>query len=769
MNQDFQQRLLEWANLRDKLWESIQQQVKELEEILLQFEPFDIIANVALMNALIDPETYKEYAHEGNDAYTEYITLLYLTKPYDTYPERQMEVIPGQILQEIQERVRKLFTYTILYYALEGVGELEERERLIKALRFSTLSRSFLVRYPAYQHHLVDMLRELFTPLEDELEHTLGFSIENALAIAEGISSLINKRLLERRNEAKKAEKRLMKAVKKYRQKKRHEEDIPLEMLESLANMRPSLAAQKIKNMMTAWEFFALGETFSFAPRDLARETGVALDKVKAFLGKMSLEFGEVEDRYRLPVPTHPLMKRPLIKQGERYFCPVPNLVFWSLRPAIEAYLNPDSQEAINKDIKLWKRYDEIRSKYVEDKAIQYLSEALQHAQVYQRLKYRVIENGQMKEYELDGLLILDSALFLVEAKGGSISMPTLRGAPERMIKDIKKLIAEPYLQVLRAKRYIQETDKPVFYLADETSIQIQKSTINRFFLISVTLEPMDAYVTNLYQLKELGLFEEGDLPWAVSLTDLRVISELVEYPCQFVHYLLRRQKLNELGKIQAFDELDLFSHYLQEGLLFDKVFKEEDPPDSIFLTSYTTMLDDYYLYITGQRKTPAPKPTQFMPEVMREIIAELESNHPSGYLDIACALLDMGENARRFFANNVTKLRRRTLEDGDFHDFSFIFSESRLGFTYMFAPSEQAKELEKRLQMYCNLKKYQTKSDFWFGLGCIADAPGWAHIGVVLEEPWKYDEELEELVKNLPSSNSDQHRFMPYLQEVDK
>ena len=70
-------------------------------------------------------------------------------------------------------------------------------------------------------------------------------------------------------------------------------------------------------------------------------------------------------------------------------------------------------------------------------------AEALKHAEVYRSLVYHVFEEGVLKEVELDGLLMLDSALFLVEAKAGSLSPPARRGARKRMVGDIKELVEQ--------------------------------------------------------------------------------------------------------------------------------------------------------------------------------------------------------------------------------------------------------------------------------------------------------------------------------------
>src|SRR5438045_266480 len=102
----YQAMLRDLARSRIEIWVSLEQQVQELEDILAQYNPLDVIGNILYANAVFDAETYKEYAHEGSDAYIEYVTLLLLTKPYDTYAERTLAPIPTN---DIQQRIRAIF------------------------------------------------------------------------------------------------------------------------------------------------------------------------------------------------------------------------------------------------------------------------------------------------------------------------------------------------------------------------------------------------------------------------------------------------------------------------------------------------------------------------------------------------------------------------------------------------------------------------------------------------------------------------------------
>ena len=616
----YQTMLRNLARSRSEIWASLEQQVQDLEDILAQHNPLDVIGNILFANAVFDAETYKEDAHEGSDAYIEYVTLLLLTKPFDIYPERTLEPVP---VGDIQQKIISIFETMRQFLMVKDIDpeRVGPPSSLIQ-LQTRIVTESIFVRYPSYHHHLLDILIDLFTPLQTELENVLGCTIQDALVLIEGMEAIMGRRLDERRAKARQSEKEIKAKVKRYRikQHKRRgrkldqvsEEDI---MYQKWGQLRPKEAAERIQNMVILWLFYAIGETISFTPQELAEETQIKVEKVQLFLDRLSLAFGEVNPHYyRLPAATHPLMLKPFVRHADHFLRPVKDLTYWSLRPAIEALLKPNNTGAGERNQTLWARYDEIRADYVEKKALEYLRNALHPEQAYQNLKYWVTEQGERKEAELDGLLVIDTAWFLVEAKAGSVTQPARRGAAASLQTDLQKLVGDSYSQALRAKKYIQEMDLPTFSLSDGSTVQVPKERIDRVFLVSVTLDALDAFVTNISQYPEFGFFEEHDFPWAVSLTDLRVISELVEFPSQFIHYLTRRLRINELGRVQAFDELDWFGTYLQDGLYFEDMLEEEDAPDMIFLQPATTDFDDYYFYITGERKTPAPRPTQPMP-----------------------------------------------------------------------------------------------------------------------------------------------------------
>jgi len=383
------------------------------------------------------------------------------------------------------------------------------------------------------------------------------------------------------------------------------------------------------------------------------------------------------------------------------------------------------------------------RKRLLESEALRLLKGALRTNEIYSNLTYTVVENSIPKQVELDGLVLYDRAAFLVEAKSGAFTDPARRGAPKRLLEDIRKLIVGAHDQGLRASKYITESNEPTFQLTDGAQLKIDKSRLKNIFLVAVTLDQLDPIMANLAEVAKLGIFGPGDLPWAVSLGDLQVIADLIEFPFMFVHYLIRRLNLNTTTRISTHDELDWFGHYLREGLYLKAI---DDPRfDKIALTTRTTMFDDYYFYTTGVRSTFAPRPAQPMPDLMRRVLSEVALGAAYGHIVVGLALLDMDGDARRRFAKWFERARRQAEKDRRIHDFTLGSSEAKAGFTVMAAPPEKAESLQERIVTYCNLKKYQTRSDVWVGIGTIAGEDRLVHCWMADDSPWEPDETLEE------------------------
>lgn len=142
----------------------------------------------------------------------------------------------------------------------------------------------------------------------------------------------------------------------------------------------------------------------------------------------------------------------------------------------------------------------------------------------------------------------------------------------ERTRRDLSDLIDSAYNQALRTKRFIAENDRPVFEHEDgsEALVIEDKEKLDNIVLVNVTLESLQHLSTQLSSLSALDLIREQEWPWSVFINDLRVISEIVESPSEFLVYLKRRIRANDFPQFRAVDELDFLTYFFNDGLYFE-------------------------------------------------------------------------------------------------------------------------------------------------------------------------------------------------------
>ena len=712
------------ARSRDEAEERIATATRELEVELGKYPTFDILSNLMIAELAVDPETYQEWSHQGNQAYVEYATLLALKGEFQADGD-QPEI------EKIQRLLNEVFQSVAWYYR----GELANPENPPDAaaeLRFWTIIYGLVDRNPGYKHHLHNIIKRLFgyPSVSAWLKDSLGFTVEEALKLNQAAATLGEDRLIKRRQIAKREEQALETAVQQLRQGKPIPERFQEEVVREYAKLNESEMQQSIHHMFVAWTFYGLGDTMSFTADELADAASVDTAATQAYLNARSLEFGTVCPQFTMPTPTSRLAQRPFVHHEGRYLVTAPSWLNWGLKDYLEDQLKPG---------RFWQRYSQLRGEFLEKVSLELLSNALPHAEVYRNLKYSVVEDGVTKEVELDGLILLDRALFLVEAKAGSLTGAAQRGAPKSIRTDLRKLLGEAHSQGLRARTYITETERPTFKPDTGEVVHIESSQVDHIFVVAVTLDPLAVFTPMLHEVAQLGIFAPGELPWAVPIYDLQVICEMLEFPCQLVHYLQRRSRLNELGRMETTDELDWFGHYLTEGLYF-----EDYPTDyQIVLGTYTTEFDDYYLYEQGQRSTPATKPRQPMPKYMRQLLTELEEQHPPDYLTGALILLDMPSQCREEFARLAEMQRRRPRDGRKIHDFTLPLRDLRdlsMGVSVFTTKWLSANELWEKLETYCHFKKYEFRADRWAGFGIQADRPGSFHVYCADSTPWQLD-----------------------------
>lgn len=643
------------ASSGDALLREIGETNQKLEALIHRYNSLELLAHISLLNTAENPNTYKEYESSIRPSYIEHLALLELKdRKYET---RSLEMPDGLVVKETQALLDTIFHKTVWYRLAEATepddenapGDLEE-------LRFRQALHELVVRSPTYYDHWCDVLRRLFGSdyVVSRMENHLGFSIESALKLVEAVPRLEERKLASRMEEAREHEAWMRKAVDQFKRTGTYEGPKETrELVNEIRNLRGKDAKRALTNLSVAWAFFDLAGTLSFTIPEIAAQAGLPEPVAGDILGAFSLGFGTTKPDYMMPELTHQLKLRPLIRYRNKYFCPTPHLLLWAIKPMVESKLKPSASPKSRAVGALWQRYQKQRANFLVRQGLEYFKRLLPRATVYENLSYLLETADGPKLCELDGLVLFDKYAFFVEGKAGEFSPAARRGAPGRLIRDLKDLVAEPHVQAMRALQYVSSATNPVFFLPNGRQIELNKADQVENFLVTISLDHFDNLTAALFRLRGVGILPPGDLPWSINLSDLRIIAETLSIPVQFTHYLKWRLHINHAGEIYTHAELNWLGIYLAEG---PQLLTVPDGYNELSFTTYMTAFDDYYLYEMGERTRPAERPSQYIPSEMRSMLDALEELAGYGYSSAGETLLDLNLKERDGLAACIAK-----------------------------------------------------------------------------------------------------------------
>ncbi|MBE0417990.1 MAG: hypothetical protein IBX63_09525 [Coriobacteriia bacterium] len=711
--------------------------VEALYRILHRYRPQDVIAAIWFRTApkgdaaSPNPNT----GGGGSLAYVEYVATLYLCDP-GTGIEF---VVPPHVVEDIYHRVESLFTLEVWHLISRAASrETTKGKDARRDLWFRTLMNSLFVRYPGHFDHMKEMLLGIEEQMSCDLSATLGWSIADAMAVGDAIITLVDNRTNERLERGSRefealylrawpaGRNRLARAVKRVWPPHR----------------RPWNA--RYLYGLTAWTAFLMQDVTLFTVDELAAAAMVDRQRVASLMRDASLSLGACSEPYlRYPNPTPPLLVRPCIEvESERCLVPVPTSFSWAIRALVEERLKepmPDGTPNV------WSAYERARARFTEQQTVRQFARAFPHAGAFHSLKYSWKRDGEPVQGELDGLIIADDTALIVEVKAGTLSPEARRGAPDSLREQLDDLIGEAHGQALKAREFMRSAPVVEFQPADGGKLRVKSGEINNFVLVTVNLDPLDMFTTNLNRLVDLGVLGEGSLPWSVSYLDLVEIVAALEFPVQLLHFLKRRQRVNEIGFVEAFDEIDWFGHYLKEGLYFEHLAAERTESGSNAawgITGYSEDLDAHLMHDERYSGPKPPIPRQPMPEGMRMMLRELEDAQHHGYLHVSEALLDLDWKSRDQFFTVVAHQIERSRIDGSSHDFTMVLDDGVSGLTFI--ADVDRERLQRDLLSYCQLKKYQCKCRRWVGIGKLVTSDNCLDEAIVIEAEWEQDDDMD-------------------------
>lgn len=734
--------------LRDKrpqLKKEIDQKITQLLSLIEQFEPLELLSTVSAKNCFADPEEYSEITHQGRECYVEYAQSLVLSQKR----KPRIKHATQQVIEQFNSLIAEVFNDVIWYFASEATEG--RRSRIEEELRIGSVSRYLFVRGDSFREHHLEMMKDVFKDHDVFLKKHYGFNSNEVIVGIQNIEEQLNNNK-ERQTETISLLHGLHELFKEFLEKEGVDDFPSLEDCERRSLTKKYLAVPTVQEKKTKFDKLRNNIAKNTLEIILTKKTPKELLKLLSSSFGNNSSFVTFKSSQAWPTNDSIIYDRPLIEDGGKFYCFAPQVLFRNMGNILDGWIQ-------QKDNTYYQGvYQKRRAEYLENKALEYLKNILPGAKAYGKLYYYIEESGKTNRVETDGLILYDENLFIIEAKAGSLSTSARRGGLKRMKKNIGELIDDAYQQALRTKQYIINTPEPSFEFKDRTKAVCikDKDKFRNIYLLNITLQNLGQLSTQLNALKSLSLIRGKEWPWSVFINDLRVISELIEFPSEFLHFLQRRIRANDYPQFRTIDELDFLMFYFYEGLYFEGGALGNG--HEYIPSGYTEDLDRYYDYLGG-RVLNATRPRLKISKEYKDLITELESTGKHRFTKVTTTLLGLDRETQQAILDSLEKVKDASEKDGRDHDFTMYFKDIKMGL--MFSVSVKRKhDFWIKIDRHCKLKMYQTRFDEWILITVDMREDGTRAFDFqIYNQKWNYDSIMEQQLERFKAVKMEKFR----------
>jgi hypothetical protein len=706
-NQDFIQ---EW---RANLPSEILKQKKFLEASVVKFNTFDLLSYISYYNHLHNIDVYSDYRGDKHFVVPEVLTLLCLKKPFiEKSLVSQEEFI--LLSKEIQEATLKYFGHID---ALDMNNNKENNS--IESDIADTLEREAkVIRNPGHPEHHYIFSQKIFEPINNEIIRVFGFSIIHSIKLRKEFPKFINSRYKKATDEANAKAKKYANEILKFKKNKVISEFsyYSLDELEEYSLLSDNEIKKGLEIYFINELYYNFSNIYTFTASDLAVFLDIEIQSIEIFLKTFSCGFPSLNEEDEIYTAISILKKKPFIVHNNRYLLPSLPLLTW----AVEDFIF-DEFYSKNK-FQLPFKIDEIRHTFLLNESFKYFENLLKTSSFFYK---NLIYYNSNNRYETDGLILYDRVLFIIEAKGHRITERAKKGYKDRTKKHLKEIFGDSYSQGIRTLDYINENSSAVFKPQKGNSITIRNSDFDDVVIVSLTLEPIGNLSMVLKYTKEINYFKEGHFPWIISIYDLVIINDLIENPILLVHYIKRRKKFLSVNELTTYEELDLISYFLANGLYTEHYIKEinDNKYNYVYFPCNTDEINDYYMYRFGHKRKYTNKPKINIPAQLNFFLNQLDKSMLPHRVRMALLLLEFNADSIEQLMSYIKKNKKKFSQDKSLHDCSiYTHSYEGLGVTFMNALKKS--DLDFNLYKYCTYKMHQMNSNAWVGFGDISTNP---------------------------------------------
>lgn len=389
----------------------------------------------------------------------------------------------------------------------------------------------------------------------------------------------------------------------------------------------PGSTLEQIRDLILHHLSLSLSDVFTFSIDELLSMYDGTVDRaaLPAVVERLALAFGALAESN----PEHfflgnPVWDKPFIQlDDDRFFTPVPGMLLSFGLDILESLVVGESDLQVP--------YTERRAAYLEEAAAQLFAGAFPDAQIFRGNMWPTKGAN-----ENDLLVIVDRVAVIVEAKAGSVSDSSGRGADMSLKSDIGELMVKASQQSSAFAAYLRANPARHRFETKQGNVnEIDTSNLKQFIRLNLTLRQVGNIYNRWPLLQEAGLIRsEVDMAPTMTLADLESIFEVLDGQIQKLHYLARRAELERHTNYSG-GELDLLALYLETGFNIGDL--EFESP-SLLLDGKFQQLAPYFMRHETGRKVR--KPRLVLSKWWSDMVKHTEKVKPLGWSRLGLALL---------------------------------------------------------------------------------------------------------------------------------
>ncbi|MBV9469681.1 MAG: hypothetical protein JO316_16365 [Abitibacteriaceae bacterium] len=624
-------------------FQELQQLIKSLDPIhlLSMFGFYDLNVSVT-KSGQIEDISEERPIYQPDAELVQAITLQSSWNATDCRP-----VMPEDFtkIRELNISVRKTFNDR-RSASLDPSMSMQQIRRLetLEVMR----SQTQLLRGWAYPQKSKRILTQLFMPLDDEIERSIGVRIEHLIDMFFGIVETVEERIAAHKNLLVPMIRAttVQSAVEEYCRSFNLSDET--DGLTELVKER-NLSLDGVRSLLLSHSDLSLPSIFIFNVQDFASKYMKPINpsKLQVVLESLAYSFGELStynpEHFFL---SNPIWYHPLIRLNEdSFFYPIVNI--------FNSFPIEMTEEVVKLDPEIFKKYEILRGDFLEEEIEKLFKSAMPSARVYRGSQWH--DSAENKDFENDILVLIDSHLIVVEAKSGKVTAPARRGGEQRLQHTIQKLLIDASEQANQFANYLEQ-NRGVHKLPNRSGgvHRIDTSNISKVIRLNITLDTLGTLNARWPDLQEAGFIPEHTyIAPTITLADLEIIFEILTGTCQKLHYLIRRAEF-EVNVDYIADELDLLAFYIETGFNVGEAEFENVP---LIIYGMSKAFDPYFMsqFSGVEVSKPHPHITNWWLDTLRQI----EERQPSRWTEMGYILLNLSYEDQCSFEDQFKRVQR--------------------------------------------------------------------------------------------------------------